>query len=114
MPDRTWKRRERVAATQLGGRRIPVTGERAGADGESAIVALQCKHGRNRPSYLRDWLTGIVTAAQARQKIGVVVWSSHRERQEDAVVVMRWTDFVELHKRITGEETEHATTETGQ
>jgi len=96
----TWKRREREAAKRLGGVRIPVTGERAGADGLTAELAIQSKHGRNRPSYLTEWLAGIREAGRVRGKVGVVIWSTMHEPLDDAVVVMRFRDFEDLIARL--------------
>ena len=65
MADKSWKAFERRLAARVGGARIPVTGERDGAD---VIVdnafSYQCKLRRGLPSYLRDWLRGIVAAGE--------------------------------------------------
>ena len=96
----TWKARERATARVLGGKRIPVTGERAGADCETPILSVQHKHGRNRPGYLLDWLDGIRGNAQPKQKTGIVVWSVHRERQSDAIVLISLADFEALFGKV--------------
>ena len=102
MADKAWKRRERAVAESLGGRRIPVTGvDRHGADVETGAFSVQVKHGRNRPGYLADWLNGICGVAADKGKTGIVVWSSPRERQGDAIVLMRLRDFVDLHGPVT-------------
>lgn len=94
----TWKQRERNVAEVLGGQRIPVTGiDRHGADVVTPLLHVQVKHGRNRPSYLRDWLDGICGTAKDAGKVGIVVWSAPREAQGDALVVMRLSDFESLH-----------------
>ena len=100
MPDKTWKARERKAAARLGGQRIPVTGERDGADAETPLLCIQAKHGRNRPSYLQGWLDGICGAAARKGKIGVVIWSAKHERQDKALVILRLADFEQLHGQI--------------
>src|SRR5260370_23732792 len=68
MPDTTWKAFERRLAQALGtGRvtgRVPVTGERAGADFGDGMFGYQAKLGRRCSAYLRDWLAGVVAAAQ--------------------------------------------------
>lgn len=98
MTDRAWKAAERRTAKLLGGRRIPVTGiDRHGADVVTPLFHIQNKHGRNRPSYLDDWLSGICGTARDAEKIGLVVWSSKGEKQADAIVMMRLADFVSLH-----------------
>jgi hypothetical protein len=96
MADRTWKRREREVANTLGGRRIPVTGERCGADVLTPRLAIQVKYGRRRPAFLREWLSGIQGAALASGRTGVVVWSDHYEATSDAVAIVRLSDLASL------------------
>ena len=76
MSDRSWKAFERRAATRLGGRRVPVTGERDGADVVAGSFVYQAKLRRGVPAYLRQWLRGIVGAAERADGdvTGVVVW----------------------------------------
>lgn len=96
MSRRGWKAVERKCAKALGGRRIPVTGiDRHGADVVTEALAVQVKTGRDRPGYLRDWLDGICSTAGDRT--GVVVWQATREPLRDAVVLMRFSDFVAWH-----------------
>ncbi len=99
MSDRAWKAFERRLATRLGGRRIPVTGERDGADLVANEFVYQAKLRQRMPSYLRDWLRGIVGAAerQATPTTGVVVWKAPNARDDDAVVVLRLKDWEALH-----------------
>lgn len=52
MADRTWKAYERRIARLLGTRRIPVTGERTGADADTPLLAVQCKKRTRIPGYL--------------------------------------------------------------
>lgn len=103
MPDKSWKKAERRVAVKLGGKRIPVTGERNGADVLTPLLAIQVKHGRNRPAFLRDWIDGICTTAQACERTGLVVWQSKHERTDDALVLMRLSDFEALHGDIPKE-----------
>lgn len=101
MSDKTWKKRERATAEVLGGKRIPVTGQdRHGADVVTELLHVQVKHGRNRPGYLREWLDGIRGNAQPKQKTGIVVWSVHRERQSDAIVLISLADFEALFGKV--------------
>ena len=80
MPDKAWKAFERRLATRLGGRRIPVTGERDGADIVAGPFVYQAKLRQRMPSYLRDWLRGIVGAAERAPSLdqctGIVVWKA--------------------------------------
>jgi hypothetical protein len=106
MSDKTWKARERKTAAMLGGKRIAVTGERNGADVETALLCIQQKHGRRRPAFLSDWLSGICANAQPKGKVGLVVWSANRERQGDAIVIMRLSDFQQLHGPVASRDEE--------
>ncbi len=47
--DKSWKRRERRIARALGTERIPVTGERAGADCEAGMFSYQIKSRTGQP-----------------------------------------------------------------
>ncbi len=99
-----WKKFERRIAARLGGKRIPVTGERAGADFETPLLCGQTKLGRNMPAYLDEWLVGIRQAAAKKGKLGLVIWKPRGRRDDKAVVVMSLRDFEELHGRV-GRET---------
>ena len=100
MTDRAWKAFERRCARDVGTERIPVTGERHGADAEDGTCCYQFKLGRSQPSYLRAWLAGIVAAGAARRpgKVGVVVWKPKGARDGDALVLLRWSDWLALHR----------------
>ena len=98
MADFAWKAFERRLAKRVGGKRIPVTGERNGADviGGDPFV-YQCKLRRGVPSYLREWLRGIVSAGERRGSVGVVIWKQPNARDDEAVVVLRLRDWQDLH-----------------
>ena len=89
MADRSWKAFERRVAKRVGGRRIPVTGERDGADVDAGQFVYQAKLRRGLPSYLRDWLRGIVAAGERKNAIGIVVWKAPREKDDYKIVVLR-------------------------
>lgn len=95
-----WKGFERRCAAQLGGKRRPVTGlDRGDGDVFTPMFEIQCKVRKGQPSYLREWLAGIVQTATDRNRIGVVVWKeSGRGRPDgEALVVLRLKDWVALH-----------------
>jgi len=100
---KAWKAFERRIAERLGGRRRPVTGlDRGDGDAFTPLFELQCKLRIGQPSYVKRWLADIVATASSRGRIGVVVWKEpgHGVRggaDANALVVMRWIDFVELH-----------------
>ena len=48
----------------MGTERIPVTGERDGADFEDGRHCYQVKLGRRLPAYLAKWLVGITGSAR--------------------------------------------------
>jgi len=91
--ERAWKQFERRLAHALGTQRIPVTGERAGADFVDADYAYQAKLGRRCPAYLQAWLAGISTAAAQRGLRGVVIWKPKGARDADALVVLKFKDW---------------------
>ena len=95
--DKSWKAFERRIAARLGGKRIPVTGERDGSDVDAGPFQYQCKLRRGVPSYLRDWLRGIVSAGERVNAVGVVIWKAPHGRDDDAVVVLRLKDWQALH-----------------
>ena len=106
MSDRSWKAYERRCARDVGSQRIPVTGERAGADFEDGLFVYQAKLGRKMPDYLRAWLAGIRAAGRARrpEKLGVVVWKPKHAEDADAVVLVSWRDWVALHGAVASAE----------
>ena len=67
----------------MGGRRIPVTGERDGADVDAGPFCYQAKLRKGMPSYLREWLRGSVSAGERNGSIGVVVWKAGPEEAKD-------------------------------
>ena len=84
-------------AEGMGGRRIPVTGERDGADVGGGPFCYQAKLRRGVPSYLRDWLRGTVAAGERSGATGVVIWKAPNARDDEAVVVLRLRDWQDLH-----------------
>jgi hypothetical protein len=97
MSDRGWKKFERRMAKDVGTERIPVTGERHGADAVNALFAFQFKLRRCVPAFVFEWLAGIVATAQRQGKIGVLVMKMPRMRDDESLVIVRWKDWVELH-----------------
>lgn len=57
----------------------------------------QVKLRKSIPVWVRQWLDGIQGTASARGKTGILVLKRPGERDEDAVVVLSWRDWVELH-----------------
>jgi hypothetical protein len=97
----TWKAYELRCAKALGGRRIPVTGiDRAGADVVSDMFFYQVKLRKSIPSWLGDWLSGIVGTASDQGKVGVLVLRRPRQEDADALVVLRFSDWRDLHGEV--------------
>jgi hypothetical protein len=97
--DRTWKAFERRMARMFGTERIPAAGvmgkqQKDAADFETPLFAAQVKKGYKQPSYLREWLQGIVGACGS--KLPVVIWSENRGKDDDALVFLRARDFALL------------------
>jgi len=97
VPDRGWKKAERRLARDVGTERIPVTGQRHGADFEDGIAAYQVKVRRCLPGWLWTWYSGIKTTAAIKKKAGVLVLKRPRERDDDAIVILSWRDWRDLH-----------------
>ena len=82
----------------MGVERQPVTGERAGADNAPhPLFCFQFKLRRALPRWAWEWLAGIVATAARDGKIGVLVVKRPRQRDDEALVVLRWADWVALH-----------------
>jgi hypothetical protein len=95
MADRAWNSSARMRR-DVGTQRIPVTGERCGADGETARFCFQFKLRRAIPACLFLWLSGIVATAIPKGKTGVLVLKRPRMADTDALIVVRWSDWCEL------------------
>lgn len=97
MPDKAWKQLERRLAADLGGKRIPVTGiDRHGSDIAHPLFAVQVKLRKCLPAWIFDWLSGICGSARPEQ-VGILVLKTPRMKDADALVVLRWKDWVSLH-----------------
>ena len=100
MADRGWKAFERRLCVDMGTTRIPVTGERHGADGANQMFAFQFKLRKAMPGWLWAWLAGIRSRAQADGKVGVLVLKKPRQKDTEALVVLSWGDWQDLHGRL--------------
>lgn len=92
-----WKRVELKFARDVGTERIPVTGEREGADFEDAIACYQSKSRRAIPGWLWGWLSGIGGTAKRKGKAGVLVLHKPGQARAEALVVLTWADWRALH-----------------
>lgn len=97
----TWKAYERRVAEDLGGHRIPVTGiDRDGADVVTPLFNVQVKLRRSLPDWLWAWLGGIVGASVGTGRVGVLILRKPRQGDSDALVVLRYRDFCDLHGKV--------------
>ena len=112
--DKAWKAFERRIAKRVGGRRIPVTGERDGADvvGGGPFV-YQAKLRKGVPAYLSSWIRGIVAAGARSGATGVVVWKAPGARDDDALVLLRLKDWQDWHGCETLQNEKPAGSESG-
>ena len=97
MADKSWKAFERRLARRVGGKRLACTGEKDGVDVDAGPFVYQAKLRRGLPSYLSEWLRGIVAAGERANAVGVVVWKPPRARDDDALVILRLRDWQALH-----------------
>jgi hypothetical protein len=86
-------------ARMFGTERIPAAGvmgkvQKDAPDFETPLFAAQVKKGYKQPSYLREWMDGIV--ASAGDKLPVVIWSENRGHDKAALVFLRAQDFANL------------------
>jgi len=102
--DTSWKAYERRLAKRLGTERIPVTGERNGADALTPMFAYQFKkRSKSTPpsKSLLAWLDGICEAAEraGNGRVGVVVWQrSQGCLDSESLVVLKLEDWEALHR----------------
>ena len=84
-------------ARDVGTERIPVTGERHGADFTDAIAVYQVKVRKVIPGWLWGWLTGIQGTGLRCDKAGVLVLKHPGMADRQALVVLSWGDWTDLH-----------------
>ena len=97
MADKGWKAAERRFAGDVGSARKPCDGSRAGADFEDSLCCYQLKIRRMIPGWLWTWLGGVQATARTSGRIGVLVLKHPRQRDTEALVVLAWQDWIDLH-----------------
>lgn len=95
MSDKTWKHAERAVARRIGGERLSnhALGLRT-PDCESDWLSVEVKHRKALPSWLLDALGQARTNATPG-KLPVAVLHQAGQRYDDALVVVRLSDFVD-------------------
>ena len=84
-------------ARDVGTQRIPVTGERHGADFVAGPFRYQLKVRRVLPRFLFDWLSGICASAATYGQTGVLVVNRPHRPRSEALVILRWCDWCDEH-----------------
>jgi len=94
MTDRPWKRTERLVATRLGGRRVPITGRQRGdvPDVAHPWLSIECKHRQALPEWLKTAMQQARAAARDGQ-LPVAVLHEAGERHGRDIVCMSLADF---------------------
>lgn len=95
-----WKKFERALARDMGTERIPVTGERDGADFETPMFLASVKFRKAAiTKELSEWLDRVTAAAQAKSKgqTGILIVRRDRRSRQDAVVLLTWGEWLALH-----------------
>jgi hypothetical protein len=94
---RSWKGAETRFARDVGTERKPCDGSRDAADFEDGIACYQLKVRKMLPEWLWGWLTGIQGHAAGKGKVGVLVMKKPRQQDSEAVVMLSWKQWVDLH-----------------
>jgi hypothetical protein len=63
----------------------------------------QLKLRNSLPDWLFDWLGGIVADAKPHGKVGILLLRKPRQDDAEALVVMRYADFCDLHGTPKGD-----------
>lgn len=98
MSDRGWKQFERRISRDHGVERRPNTGERDGSDAmPHPLFSFQMKLRKAIPKCIREWSDGIHAAAKRDGKVGVLIVKEPGLRDENALVIVRYRDWIDLH-----------------
>lgn len=97
MKARSWKKAETRFARDVGVERKPCDGSRDSADFEDGIACYQLKVRKMLPSWLWGWLAGVQGTARVKGKAGVLVLKKPRGEDADAIVLLSWSAWKDLH-----------------
>lgn len=100
MKSGSWKKAENRFARDVGTMRKPCDGSRDGKDFEKGMFGYQLKYRKTFPSWLWTWLRGIVSKCAESDQIGVLVLNRPNHDRSEALVIVRWSDWVALHGAI--------------
>ena len=98
MPEKGWKRAERVIAEMLHGKRVPVTGRTRGdaPDVDHPDLSIEVKHWKKIPgkTFMDDAMDQAIKSADDTQ-IPIVVAHSKGQSYGESMVYIRLDDFIE-------------------
>ena len=78
--------------------RQAVTGERDGSDCKAhSMFVFSMKLRKSVPKTIRDWSDSIHRCAQRQGKTGVLIVKEPGKHDENALVILRYSDWLELH-----------------
>ncbi len=104
MSERGWKKFERRVSRDHGVERQAVTGERDGSDAQvHPLFCFQMKLRRAIPKCIREWSDSVTRAATKQQKVGVLIVKEPGLHDRNALVILRYQDWVDLHGTVKGE-----------
>ena len=107
MADKSWKAFERRISRDHGVERQPITGERDGSDAmPHPLFCFQMKLRKAIPKSIREWSDSIHRTAQRAGKCGVLIVKEPGKHDGNALVILRYADWVDLHGSIATVETE--------
>jgi hypothetical protein len=101
LSDKAWKATERMTATLLHGKRVPITGRQRGdvPDVEHPWLSIEVKHRKALP----NWLLDAMSQARASAKDGqlpIAVLHEAGQRHANSLVVVRLSEFIEWFGEI--------------
>jgi len=101
MANANWKRTERAIARRLNATRQGAVGRR-GPDVTTSWLALEIKHRRRLPQWLKDALAQAKSGAD-EQRLAIVVLHESGQRHADDLVVLRLGDFQDWFGEVMGD-----------
>ena len=91
--EKTWKMTERTIAKRLGGERLPVNGRGNQPDVQTPWLAIEVKHRKALPGWLKDAVRQAV--ARGGRKLPLVVLHEHGASHGEDIVCLRLADFMD-------------------
>jgi len=97
MTDKVWKQTERAVARRLNATRQGAVG-RKGPDVTTSWLAVEVKHRRRLPQWLKDALTQ--ARCGAGERLALVILHESGRRHADDLVVLRLGDFQDFFGEV--------------